>query len=75
MDGAGYFSSLNGDLRRLLSMDTTCSFVQIRSIPIRLRRELQQLGFLLPIEIEQAVLQSSGDPKAVFGLLAADGYS
>lgn len=41
VDGAGYFSSLNGDLKKLLEMESTASFTQIRSIPIRLRRELQ----------------------------------
>lgn len=52
VDGAGYFSSLNSDLRKILAMDSTRSFIQIRSAPIRLRRELQDLGFLAPIEIE-----------------------
>lgn len=38
VDGAGYFSSLNGDLKKLLSYDDTAGFFQIRSAPIRLRK-------------------------------------
>jgi hypothetical protein len=56
VDGAGFFASLNGDLRSLLDMADTASFLQIRSISIRLRRELQRAGFLAPIEIEHAIL-------------------
>ena len=56
MDGAGFFASLNGDLKSLLDMADTGSFIQIRSTPLRLRRELQRAGFLTPIEIEHAIL-------------------
>lgn len=75
VDGAGYFSSLNGDLRRLLAMETTHSFIQIRSAPIRLRRELQALGFVTPLEIEHALLQSSGLVADVGEALIAQGYA
>lgn len=74
VDGAGYFSSLNGDLRKLLAMDTTHSFVQIRSAPVRLRRELQAIGFLTPIEIEHALIQTSCDEAEVGEMLVKDGY-
>jgi hypothetical protein len=74
VDGAGYFSSLNGDLRKLLSMDTTNSFIQIRSAPVRLRRELQALGLITPLEVEHAIVKSSGDEGEVGAGLAADGY-
>jgi hypothetical protein len=74
VDGAGYFSSLNGDLRRLLSMETTRSFFQIRSAPIRLRRELQQLGFITPLEIEHAIAQTSGQRPEVEDILTQNGY-
>ena len=43
VDGAGYFASLNGDLKNLLSMDDTTSFFQTRSAAIRLRREFQRI--------------------------------
>lgn len=76
VDGAGYFSSLNGDLQRLLGMETTHSFVQIRSIPIRLRRELQYLGFLMPLEIEHAIIGSGNDNvDVVREILMKEGYT
>lgn len=75
VDGAGYFSSLNGDLKTLLSMPTTTSFTQVRSASIRLRRELQDIGFLLPLELEHAVLRSEGNSQAIRQILAEEGYS
>lgn len=75
VDGAGYFSSLNGDLQRLLGMETTHSFVQIRSIPIRLRRELQSLGFLIPLEIEHAIIRSNGEKVDVGEILMKERYT
>jgi hypothetical protein len=75
VDGAGYFSSLNGDLKKLLNMPSTASFFQVRSAAIRLRRELQHIGFLLPIEIEHAVFRSDGSEAEVRMLLAEEGYS
>lgn len=74
VDGAGYFSSLNSDLKKLLEMPTTASFTQIRSIPIRLRRELQQLGFLTPLEIEHAIAQTDGARSNVVQLLEKQRY-
>jgi hypothetical protein len=75
VDGAGYFSSLNGDLKSLLNMPTTASFFQVRSAPIRLRRELQHVGFLLPIEVEHAVMRTGGTKAKVRRLLAGEGYA
>lgn len=74
VDGAGYFLSLNGDLEKLLEMDGT-EFCQIRSAPIRLRRELQHAGFLMPLELQQATFRAS-DPtrKNVAKILAGEGY-
>ena len=74
VDGAGYFSSLNGDLRKILEMPTTHSFTQIRSAPIRLRRELQVLGFVTPLEIEHAIVLSSGDEQETGEALVKQGY-
>jgi hypothetical protein len=74
VDGAGYFSSLNGDLEQLLEMDGT-EFCQIRSAPIRLRRELQHAGFLMPLELQQATYQTNNPTrKNVAKLLKKDGY-
>jgi len=74
VDGAGYFSSLNSDLRKILAIKTTHSFIQIRSVPIRLRRELQSLGFITPLEIEHAIVQTAGTETAVGSALVAQGY-
>ena len=62
LDGAGYYASLNTDLQHMLGMETTKSFIQVRSANIRLRRELQEIGFITPIEIEHAIMRSK-DPK------------
>jgi hypothetical protein len=75
VDGAGYFASLNGDLKTLLQMANTHSFFQIKSAPIRLRRELQQIGYLTPLEIEHALYCSGGDKKCSVTMLVLDGYS
>ncbi len=75
VDGAGYFSSLNGDLKTLLSMPTTKSFFQVRSAPIKLRRELQAIGFLTPLELEHAIACSSGSALEVREALRRDGYA
>lgn len=74
VDGAGYFSSLNSDLRKILAIKTTHSFIQIRSAPIRLRRELQSLGFITPLEIEHAIVQTAGSETDVGSALVAQGY-
>lgn len=75
VDGAGYSASLNGDLKSLLSFSDTAGFFQIRSAPIRLRRELQQVGFLTPLEVAHATLLSGNASAAVIARLQEDGYS
>lgn len=55
LDGAGYYSSLNGDLRSILEMRDTHDFFQVRTAPIKLRRALQNIGFLTPLEIVHAL--------------------
>ena len=74
VDGAGYFSSLNGDLQNLLSMENTGSFFQIRSAPIRLRRELQAIGFLCPLDLEHAILRTKGKEDSMTQILRGEGY-
>ena len=56
-------------------MTTTASFFQVRSASIRLRRELQHVGFLLPIEIEHAVIRTDGSLIEVRRTLTDEGYS
>ncbi len=75
VDGAGYFSSLNGDLKKLLKMANTKTFIQVRSAPIRLRRELQTLGFLTPLELEHAIFRSTGRLDVVTDILREEGYA
>jgi hypothetical protein len=52
----------------------TSGIIQIRSTPIRLRREMQFVGFLTPIEIEHAVLIAGNERKKVTAALVKDGY-
>jgi hypothetical protein len=74
VDGAGYFSSLNGDLKKLLGFSDTSGFFQRRSAPIRLRRGIQEIGFLTPLEIEHAVVLTDGTKSSIFSLLKKGGY-
>ena len=75
VDGAGYFSSLNGDLRRILSMENTSSFFQVKTSAIRLRRELQEVAFLTPLEIEHAIMRTDASVDAVRDCIVSEGYS
>ena len=75
VDGAGYFSSLNGDLKTLLNMLNTASYCQVRSAAVRLRRELQHIGFLTPLELEHAIFRANGSPSAVRKVLYDEGYA
>lgn len=74
VDGAGYAASLNKDLKSLLSFQDTEDFFQIRSAPIRLRRVLQKIGFLTPLEIAHAVFRSNGDLEGATKILEGEGY-
>lgn len=75
LDGAGYYASLRGDLKHMLAFDSTASFFQVKSILIRLRRELQHICFLTPIELEHAIITSEqGLKESVFHSLELDGY-
>ena len=76
LDGAGYYASLNTDLRHMLSMATTKSFIQVRSLNIRLRRELQHIGFITPVEIEHAIMRSADKERSsVEKVLVEEGYT
>lgn len=74
VDGAGYFASLNRDLRHLLTMETTAGFFQLRSAAIRLRWALQDIGFLTPLEIAHALMLSGGSRGDAVQRLRTDGY-
>ena len=75
LDGAGYFSSLNGDLRKMLAKPSTKNFIQISTAPLKLRRELQNINFLTTLEIEHAILMTGGKKADVIEKLHNDGYS
>lgn len=75
VDGAGYCASLNGDLKSLLSFSDTAGFFQMRSAPVRLRRELQHIGFLTPLELAHAALRSNGITSDAIALLCKEGYA
>lgn len=74
LDGAGYFSSLNGDLKKMLNKKTTKSFFQIKTAPIKLRRELQEINYLTPLEVEHAILAGHTTIKDLECLFLNQGY-
>jgi hypothetical protein len=76
LDGAGYCAALRGDLLHMMRMTNTHSFIQVRSLWVRLRRELQLIGFITPVEVEHAILRTAdGDLYAVKTKLLYEGYS
>lgn len=76
LDGAGYYASLRGDLEHMLTFEDTASFFQVKTSLVRLRRELQQINYLTPVEFEQCLLMSDNNNLAhIFEMLLADGYS
>lgn len=75
VDGAGYYGSLNGDLKKLLFMTDTENFFQVRSFPIKLRQMLQEIGFLTPLELVHALSICDFDMGKTKKKLHKDGYS
>lgn len=55
LDGVGYASALRGDLKKILELEDTDSFVQIKSILVRLRREMQIIDYANPADVAQAI--------------------
>ncbi|MCI8951283.1 MAG: hypothetical protein HFG49_14835 [Lachnospiraceae bacterium] len=74
LDGAGYYSSLNGDLRKMIAKESTYDFFQIRTASIKLRRGFQKICFLTALEIEHAIFVTGGNVADVEMLLLNDGY-
>lgn len=74
LDGAGYFSSLNGDLKKMLAKKTTKAFIQVKTAPVKFRRELQEIDFLTPLEIEHAILTGKNTEAELVDFLQAQGY-
>lgn len=75
LDGAGYYSSLYGDLKHMLEMPSTADFIQVRTAHIKLRRALQQIGFLTPLELVHSLLRSNGSLVGATALLSTEGYT
>ena len=75
VDGAGYYGSLNGDLKKLLNMADTENFFQVRTFPIKLRQLLQEIGFLTPLELIHAIVLSDNTISYAKFKLKFDGYS
>ena len=75
LDGAGYYASLNGDLKKMLLKSTTKNFFQIKTAPIKLRRELQSIQFLTLLEVEHAIVSTDGKKESVRCLLTNENYS
>jgi hypothetical protein len=75
LDGAGYYASLRGDLAHMLTMPDTHSFIQVKSILVRLRREFQDIQLLTPVEFEHAIFETSNGNRAeVINNLLRDNY-
>ncbi|MBD9653763.1 hypothetical protein IB239_02925 [Pseudomonas sp. PDM12] len=74
LDGAGYYASLYRDLRHMLEMPSTADFIQVRSSHIKLRRALQGIGFLTPLEFVHALFQRNGNLIDAMELLSSEGY-
>lgn len=75
VDGAGYAGSLNGDLKKILAMEDTTDFIQVRTAPVRLRFYFQQIGFLTPLELVHALSNSDLNTKIATDLLLNENYS
>jgi hypothetical protein len=74
VDGAGYFSSLNGDLKKILSYPDTHGLVQIRSAPVRLRYYFEKIGFIPPIKLEESIALGANNLDQLEALLREEGY-
>ncbi|WP_272149852.1 hypothetical protein [Tenacibaculum aiptasiae] len=75
LDGAGYFSSLNGDLKTLLSMEDTNDFFQLRTAAFKLRRALQDIGFLTPLDLVHSLFANDYSLNNSINQLLIDGYT
>ena len=76
LDGAGYYAALRGDLEHMLTFDDTYSFIQVKSILVRLRREFQNIAFLTPVELEHAIISTQSRSKIdTYKHLISEGYS
>ncbi|MBH3411264.1 hypothetical protein [Pseudomonas putida] len=75
LDGAGYYSSLFRDLRHMLEMPSTFDFFQVRTVHTKLRRILQNVGFLTPLDFSHALMRAGYSYDKARAILLAEGYS
>lgn len=75
LDGAGYYASLYRDLRHMLEMPSTADFIQVRTAHVKLRRILQAIGFLTPLDFVHALFRSGGAIARAKSILLDEGYS
>lgn len=75
LDGAGYYSSLYRDLKHMVEMPSTADFIQIRTAHTKLRRALQSIGFLTPLDFAHGLFRSDGDLEMARIELESDGYT
>lgn len=59
----------------MLAKPTTKNFIQINSAPLKLRRELQGINYLTTLEIEHAIIMTTGNQQSVVDHLLKDGYT
>ena len=55
-------------------MEDTSTFFQIRSATVRLRRAIQECGFITPLDVEHSIFATNGEKPAVSEFLLAEGY-
>ncbi|MFT0474105.1 hypothetical protein ACMSI6_09175 [Pseudomonas antarctica] len=75
LDGAGYYASLYRDLRHMLEMPSTADFIQVRTAHVKLRRTLQSIGFLTPLDFVHALFRGKGSLESAKLILRDEGYS
>lgn len=75
LDGAGYYSSLFRDLKHMLEMPSTYDFFQVRTVHVKLRRVLQTIGYLTPMDFTHALMRAGYSFHSAKVLLLAEGYS
>jgi hypothetical protein len=75
LDGAGYYASLYRDLKHMLEMPSTADFIQVRTAHVKLRRTLQNIGYLTPLDFVHALFRSKGSLESAKLILHDEGYS
>ena len=59
----------------MLAKKTTKAFIQVKTAPVKFRRELQEIDFLTPLEIEHAILAGNNTEAKIIDFLQTQGYN